>query len=305
MSLRCKEYERMARRRYQNPQPKRRGNWWELRIWRDGFSGGERTRRRAYIKLAPASISEREAKKIAAEYLRPMNQGLESLGSVTNFSNYVEDTYKPIVLPLMASSTKSRYVGIIKNYLEPTFGKLSLRDLTPLSIQRYFSSMAASTLSGESKDKIRDVLASILGSAVKYGLLVKNPCEAVHLPPEKRGKRKAKPFIYRPQFEAILELIAEPYATAVFVAVLTGFRVSELAALKWGDVDPTNNKITIDERYCRGDWGEPKSDASNATVPVNREVIERILRLKDMTVTVNWGGKGAKKIGESGSFKWS
>ena len=28
---------------------------------------------------------------------------------------------------------------------------------------------------------------------------------------------------------------------------------------------------------------------------MNREVIERILKLKDMTVTVNWGGKGAKK----------
>ncbi len=40
-----------------------------------------RTRRRAYIKLAPASMSEREVKKIAAEHLRPMNQGLESLGS--------------------------------------------------------------------------------------------------------------------------------------------------------------------------------------------------------------------------------
>ena len=81
----------------------------------------------------------------------------------------------------------------------------------------------------------------------------------------------------------------------VFVAVLTGLRVSELAALKWGDVDTINNKITIDERYCRGDWGEPKSDASNTTVPVNREVIERILKLRDMSVTVNWGGKGAKK----------
>jgi hypothetical protein len=52
----------------------------------------------------------------------------------------------------------------------------------------------------------------------------------------------------------------------VFAAVFTGFRVSELAALKWGDVDSINNKITIDERYCRGDWGEPKSDASNATM---------------------------------------
>jgi integrase len=290
------DYERMARRRYQNPKPKRRGNWWELRVWRDEFSDGERTRRRAYIKLAPATMSEREVKKIAAEYLRPMNQGLESLGSATNFSKYVEDTYKPIVLPLMASSTRSRSAGVIKNYLEPTFGRLSLRDLSPLVIQRYFSGMAASNLSGESKDKIRDVLASILGSAVKYGLLVKNPCEAVQLPPEKRGKRKAKPFIYRHQFDAILSLIAEPYASMVFAAVFTGFRVSELAALKWGDVDSINNKITIDERYCRGDWGEPKSDASNATVPVNREVIERILKLKDMTVNVNWGGNGAKKM---------
>jgi integrase len=288
-------YERMARRRYQNPQPHRRGNWWELRVWRDGFSGGERTRRRAYVKLAPASTLEREAKKISAEYLRPLNQGLESLGSATNFAKYVNDTYKPIVLPLMAKSTQDRYVGIIKNYLEPAFGKLCLRDLSPLSIQRHFSGMAASTLSHESKDKIRDVLASILGSAVKYGLLVKNPCDAVQLPRDKRGKRRAKPFVYRRQFDAIVELISEPYASMVFVAVLTGLRVSELAALKWGDVDATNNKITIDERYCRGDWGEPKSDASNATVPVNREVIERILKLKGMAVTVNWGGQGAKK----------
>jgi integrase len=29
---------------------------------------------------------------------------------------------------------------------------------------------------------------------------------------------------------------------------------------------------------------------------VNREVIERILKLKDMTVNVNWGGNGAKKM---------
>jgi integrase len=30
-------------------------------------------------------------------------------------------------------------------------------------------------------------------------------------------------------------------------------------------------------------------------VPVNREVIDRILKLKDVTVTVNWGGQSAKK----------
>jgi integrase len=37
------------------------------------------------------------------------------------------------------------------------------------------------------------------------------------------------------------------------------------------------------------------SCTSNATIPVNREVITRIERLKEMTVTVPWGGHGARK----------
>jgi integrase len=63
--------------------------------------------------------------------------------------------------------------------------------------------------------------------------------------------------------------------------------VSELAALKWEDIH--QDSITIDERYCRGDWGEPKSESSNATIGVNRCVIERIHLLKLMTVEVRAG----------------
>jgi ATP-dependent helicase/nuclease subunit A len=50
-----------------------------------------------------------------------------------------------------------------------------------------------------------------------------------------------------------------------------------------------NQTITIDERYCRGDWGAPKSESSNATIPVNRSVVERIYRLKLLTVEVRAG----------------
>jgi integrase len=70
-------------------------------------------------------------------------------------------------------------------------------------------------------------------------------------------------------------------------ASLTGLRVSELAGLRWDDIH--EDSITIDERYCRGDWGAPKSDASNATIEVNRCVIERIHRMKLLTVEVKAG----------------
>lgn len=84
-----------------------------------------------------------------------------------------------------------------------------------------------------------------------------------------------------------MHLMSEPYASMTYVAVYTGLRISELIGLKWGDVG--ENSITIDERYCRGDWGAPKSDASNTTVPVNGSVIERIQRLKSLTVSVRAG----------------
>jgi integrase len=73
----------------------------------------------------------------------------------------------------------------------------------------------------------------------------------------------------------------------VFAAICTGLRISELAGLRWDDIH--EDSITIDERYCRGDWGAPKSDASNATIGVNRCGIERIHRMKLLTVEVKAG----------------
>ena len=280
------ELEAMARRRFQNPVPKREGNWWYLLYWVDTFSDGKSTRKRKRHKLAPGEIPEREAKKMAAEFLRPMNQGLVPIGSATKFEEYVETVYKSTLLPLMARSTRDRYQGVIKNYLNPAFGSKCLRDLTPLTLQQYFSGMTGSELSYESRDKIRDVMSSILASAVTYGLLVKNPMEGVRLSPGNKGKR-VKPFIDPAKFVTLLALIPEPYATMVFVAVYTGLRASEVIGLKWRNLQA--DAITIEERYCRGEWGIPKSKASNATIPVNPGVIERIHWLKTVTVEVKAG----------------
>jgi Phage integrase, N-terminal SAM-like domain len=190
------DIEAMARRRFQNPVPKREGNWWYVLYWVDTFSDGKCTRKRQRHKLAPGDIPEREAKKMAAEFLRPMNQGLAPIGSATEFEEYVETVYRSTLLPLLAKGTRDRYEGVIKNYLMPAFGSKCLRDLTPLTLQQYFSGMTKWHLSYESRDKIRDVMSSILGSAVTYGLLVKNPVEGVRLSPGKKGKR-IKPYIKR------------------------------------------------------------------------------------------------------------
>ena len=78
-------------------------------------------------------MAEREVKKIAAEHLRPMNQGLITLGSVMGFSEFVDSVYLSVVLPKMASSTRDRYESVIKNYLRPQFGGMCLRDISVLA----------------------------------------------------------------------------------------------------------------------------------------------------------------------------
>jgi integrase len=175
---------------------------------------------------------------------------------------------------------------VIRNYLEKAFGRLTLCELTAATLQHYFSGMADWKLSHESIDKIRDVLSAILQSAVKYQVLIKNPMEQVSPPRRKQGKR-SKPYLTPQQFETLIRNIPEPYASMVFVAIYTVLRASELIGLRWRNVH--ENALTVEERCCRGDWGVPKSEASVATIAVNRCLIERIRHLKLLTVEVRAG----------------
>jgi integrase len=201
----------------------------------------------------------------------------------------VQETYLRIELPLLAKTTQERYRGVLDNYLLGPFGTRLLGDLTPALVQEFFSvGMANSTLGPESKDKIRDVLASVLKLAArKYGLLDRNPMEMIQLPRSDVGKRRKMPFLTPEQFDELVTLMPEPYATMVYVAIYTGLRISELVALTWEDLG--FDSIDVNKRYCRGNLSRPKSRASDAEMAVDRHVIERIHRLKLLTVEVKAG----------------
>src|SRR5206468_10817969 len=265
----------------------KRGAWWTIRYRQDVYVDGKLKRIQREVRIAPATVNQREACKIADELLMPMNQGIESHGSATNFRKWVDEVYLTIKKPLLASSTYERYEGVLENYLLPAFGGKMLREMTSLVLQQYLSNLASTNLAHESRDKIRDVLSAVLGFAKQHGLLHLNPTEGLRLPVQRTGRRRSKPYLTPEQFEILAARIPEPYATMVYVAIFTGLRVSELAGLRWNDLG--EDTITIDERYCRGDWDAPKSESSNATIPVNHSVIERIHRLKLLTVYVKAG----------------
>jgi integrase len=276
----------MARRRFQNPRPRREGNWWYMRVWQDALHNGAPVRKLKRIKLAPATMRSREVHKMAAEMVRPLNQGLVTVGSAVNFADYVKNTYLRTELPLLAKTVQNSYRGMLKKHLIPALGALSLGEVSAATVQGFFSAMPGRDISYPTAAKVRDALSSVMRSAVRYNYLTKNPLDNLRLPPDKRG-RKPKPFIYPAQFEAMQNLITEPYSTMVYVAVWTGLRVSELLGLKWRSVHA--DSVSVEQRYCRGDWSRTKTPGSAATICVGPEVIARIHRLKVLTVAVRAG----------------
>lgn len=198
----------MARRRFQSPKPFKEGQFWWLRVW-DTNSTGSRKRQR--LKLAPAETPVREVQKIAEEKLHPVNRGLVLTGSAMNFGDFVTDIYEKTYLPLLSSSTQNSYNGVISKYLKQEFSRLSLRDLTRLTVQKYFSGMAG-TVPYPTISKIRDALSSILRSAVDADYLIKNPLDRLRLPLDKRSASRNQPshpssfMIYSNSFPSLTHL---------------------------------------------------------------------------------------------------
>ena len=230
IALSQEERESMARRRYQDPVPKQHGKHWTIIVIEDYLDGGQPKRRQKRIRLAPLSTPWRTVLRLRDEKIKPLNQGMLAWGSATDFKSFVQKTYIPSDMPLLAKTTQQRYQGVLDKYLLPRFGTCLLRDLTPAVLQQYFSvGMAAAnpTLGWESKDKIRDVLASVPNErCANMGLLERNPMEAIELPPDKIGRRTKMPYLTPEQFDELVTAMPEPYATMVYVAIYTGLRIS-------------------------------------------------------------------------------
>jgi integrase len=179
----------------------------------------------------------------------------------TPFGKYVNETYKPTVLPLLATTTQSSYECTLRKYLMPVFERMPLREMTALTLQKFISGMGKSELDGDTILKIKEVLSSVLASAVGYDLLTKNPMLAVEIPRSKAvNKRKPKPHISPEDFRRLVEFVTEPYSTMIYIAVFTGLRVSELIGIRWEDM--RDEALIVDERFCRGDWSVTKTPGS-------------------------------------------
>lgn len=292
----------MARRRHQMPTPFIHGNWWVINYRVDSYDEqtGKLTRPQKQQQLCPSTYGKRQAEQKRDEFVAQFNHGGLSPTAAVTFKDYVTWVYRRDKLRILEHSSQSRYDGVLDKYLLPELGKKMLRDVTFDTVQAMFTRLsiqpqeivvsknkkARRILTLESRRKIWTVLSSVLEHARLGGHVNKNMAEGINLGRDLIGKR-VQHFVTPKQFAALLDAMSEPYATMVYVAVFTGLRVSELAGLKWRNID--DRLITIEKKFCRGHWGAPKSSASNATIVVGASVRDRIFAMKGAKVSVKAG----------------
>jgi integrase len=78
------------------------------------------------------------------------------------------------------------------------------------------------------------------------------------------------------EVEELLLYLEELTRTAVLVDVMTGFRVGELLALKWQDVDFEKSEIHITRSISLQHVSECKTEASRKPVPLDARLAESL-----------------------------
>jgi len=136
----------------------------------------------------------------------------------------------------VSEGTFERYERTCRNHLGPFFGRLRLRELTAAHVRAFKARKIEEGLNPNTVGVMQGVLSTALNQAVDDGLIPSNPASRV----KKAATREQSPMRSLTQQDASKLLRAAVGArdeALITLALRTGMRQGELAALKWEDVD--------------------------------------------------------------------
>jgi len=179
--------------------------------------------------------TKKEAEKRLAELLHQLDNGTFMKPGKTTLAEYLERWLRDYASPNLAPRTAEGYEHIVRRHLIPSLGQIHLTQLKPEHLQHVYSEKLATGLSHRTTRYIHVTLHKALRDAVRLGIIVRNPADAVEPP---RVQRHEILTMNESDIHIFLEFAkATPYYALFYTALFTGMRRSELLALRWSDVD--------------------------------------------------------------------
>ena len=211
----------------------------------------------------------------------------------------------------VSATTINSYKDTLRLHISPFLDDYKLKDITPTIIRTVLRNITHQ----RTKEYCYIIINAILQQAFKEDLINKNPCINVKKP---KAKSKEATVISDIEFQQLINATNNLQLQAIlWVARDTGMRRSEIAALRWQDIDFKNNIIHVQhaiktDRHAslalRFSLGEPKTDYGIRTIPLTnmiktilnkhkeqqKELFKknsRILSARDFVFTSNFKGR--------------
>jgi integrase len=176
-----------------------------------------------------------------------------------------------------AYSTRHVYGSVIKTRILPEWGELPITGVKTVAVEAWLAGLA---LADASKAKIRNIMSAIFNHAMRYEWTIRNPITLVR----QSAKRQRVPeILIAEEIKGLLAELQPLYRTAVYVAAVTGLRVSELLALRWEDVSWDAMEIQLSRGIFHQRVGDMKTEASKKPIALGSGLAEVLMDWRGQT----------------------
>lgn len=186
------------------------------------------------------------------------------------------DIYK---YQLIRKNTKRHYNQVYYKHISPNLGNFYIKDITQLQIRELLKKLDKQGYKYETKNKVRILLLDMFNKAMIDDFIRKNPARGISV---KRDEAKEVRVLSVDEQKLFFDCCKGTFYDNFFVvAITTGMRIGELAALRWEDID-LNSKVihvsrTLLYQKLEGDdkktfhLGDPKTKTSIRDIPINSQ----------------------------------
>jgi integrase len=178
-------------------------------------------------------------------------------------------------------STRRSYDVWLRLYVLPRWGESPITDLQARPVELWIQSL---DLAPRSLTAIRGMLRTLWEFAMWRGDVPtqRNPMELVTIKGASKRTRHPRSLTVA-EFQKLVAHLKEPFRTMALVCVCFGLRISEALALKWGDIDWLNSRLSVERGIVRQRVGETKTEYSNRPLAIDAEMLEVLKHWKQTT----------------------
>lgn len=226
----------------------------------------------------------KDALEKARELEEQLNAGDADLKEIS-FADYFNLWYKTYKQASLADNTRLKYASTLKAITE-YFKDTKLASIKRTDYQQFIN-WYGSNHAMETVKKVNCHIRSCAGYALDDDIISKDFTKRVQLVANKNRERKPE-YLTTSELTTFKDAVnkrldrraVSPYM--ILTAIYTGMRKSEIQALTWSDIDFMHGTISITKSWDdkRKKVKPTKNTSSNRTIPVNRELLDKLVDLR-------------------------